>query len=173
MWAKLNIDPVCAASCILALEGLVKWHFSLKSVVRYNIYHTVSYHIYRVHNSPPLVRHETTIPKLKDLFCSSKPVFQMLHSLQVSLSKACKHISVLCLLHVHNVISLMLFYEGYKSWSSRLCCFLRPAITSSSDTLYSCLFDKIWSLMYALSQICWRSVNTLQRFRILSFNETL
>jgi hypothetical protein len=68
----------------------------------------------------------------------------------------------------------LLFYEGYKLWSSRLCCFLRPAITSYSlDTLYSCLFDKIWSLIYALSQTYWPCVNTLQGYRILSFNEKL
>jgi hypothetical protein len=105
---------------------------------------------------------------------SCKPVFQVLHSLQVSLPKACKHISVPCLLHVHNIINLLLFYEGYKSWSSRLCCFLRPAVTSSRlDTLYSWLFDKICSLTCALSETYWPCVNTLQRFRILSFNEKI
>jgi len=118
-------------------------------------------------------------PQLQNLricfnILSSKSVFQVLHSLKVSLPKACKQISVLCLLHVHNAINLLLFYEGYKSQSSRLCCFLWRAITSYSlNALYSCLFDKIWSLTDALPQTYWPCVNTSQRFRILSFNEKL
>ena len=171
MWGKLNIDPVRAASCILALQGLVILlctRNSQKIAFFIEICGWVS-----CSQQPAIGSLKPQLQNLRIYFNirSSKPVFQVLHSLHVSLPKACKHISVPCLLHVHN---LLLFYEGYKSWSSRLCCFLQPAITFSFlDTLYLCLFDKIQSLMYALSQTYWPCVNTLQRYRILSFNEKL
>jgi hypothetical protein len=90
---------------------------------------------------------------------SSEPVFQVLHSLQVCLPKACKYLSLPYVLHVHDLINLFILDKGYKPLSLTLHCFLLPAITYFLlDPIYSCLFNKILSLMYALSQTYWACV---------------
>jgi hypothetical protein len=123
---------LCKVLSYLYIQRIVtKCPSSLSSMVWYHVY-----------KSPPLVLHETT-PQHQNWriyfnILSSETLFHVWHSSQVCLPKACMHLSAPCILHVHDLINFLIFYEGYKSWSSRLCCFLQPSIISSSlEPIYS------------------------------------
>ena len=108
------------------------------------------------HSSPCLLSHFLKIHL--NIILPSIPVSQVISFPQVPPRKPCTHLfspHSMCPAHsILDLITRIIFGEGYRSWSSSVCSFLQLPVTSSllgPNILHNTLFSNTASLCFSIS----------------------